>query len=111
MNNKKSKIFANKIEKEIKNNNTYYYSNNDEKEGEIKEEKQKNTTKINEKNIKQKINSIFSSPRYVYKADVKIKLKDEEIKTKIIGQNATHLITLNNELIPIVDIVDIEYDN
>ena len=106
MDKKKPKIFVNKIEKEFENNNKFYYSNNEEKTEETKEK-----VHLKGKNVSEKINEIFSSTRYVYKADVDIKLKDSEIKTKIIGKNKTHLITIDNELIPISDVVDINFSN
>lgn len=97
-------VFANKIDKEFNNNEKVFYSK--EKDDENKQEK----TKLKEsKNIYQKINEIFSSEKYVYKADVEIKTRNGIIRTKVIGQNKTHLITLDNELIPIVDIEDINY--
>lgn len=105
-------VFANKIEKNINNNESVYYScNNNEP---VK--KQKMSSKITEKfdsnlNINQKINKIFSSTKYVYKADVRIYLKNENIDCKIIGKNATHLITMDNKLIPLSDIIDIEFIN
>lgn len=106
---KKPKIFANKIEKELKNNDTFYYSDLEEKNNEqITVIENPN---LNNQSVSDKINSIFSSPKYVYKMGVNIKLKDKEIKTKIIGHNLTHLITFDNELIPIADIVDIDFDN
>lgn len=90
-------IYANKINKNIGNNNQVYYSGKKEQE-----------EKKEEKNISQKINDIFTSKNYVYKANVKIKLKDKTITKKIIGKNALHLITIDNELIPISDILDIQ---
>ena len=62
-------------------------------------------------NINQKISAIFSSSRYVYKADVEIKMKDQTIKRRIIGRNSIHLITIDNELISISDIIDIKFIN
>ena len=61
------------------------------------------------KNIYQKLNDIFSSERYVYKAEVDIMTKDGKITTQIIGQNKTHIITMDNKLIPITDIEDISF--
>ena len=107
MDKKKPKIFVNKIEKDLKNNEKFYYSNNVEE----KEPKKETSVNLKGKNVSQKISEIFSSTRYVYKADVDIKLKDKDIKTKIIGHNRTHLITIDNELIPITDIIDINYSN
>ena len=91
-------IYKNDIDKCINNNEVFYYSHDSLDRKEIKEEK----------NVLQKINSIFISSNYVYKADVEIKLKDKIIKEKIIGKNKTHLITIDNKLIPISDIIDIK---
>lgn len=74
--------------------------------GEIKEKVETNSLNIN-----QKISSIFSSSRYVYKADVEITMKDQTIKRRIIGRNSIHLITIDNELIPISDIIDIKFSD
>lgn len=104
MEKKLPKVFVNQIKKELHNNENIYYS---------KEERSiKNNTIEKEaigNNINQKINSIFNSPRYVYKADVEIKLKDKTITKRIIGRNGNYLITIENELIPIQDILDIHF--
>ncbi|MBR1376437.1 MAG: hypothetical protein IJ565_01350 [Bacilli bacterium] len=97
-------VFANKISKVIKNNEEVYYSK-DEKDVISNDE----SRKIKEKNIYQKLNSIFSSKNYIYKADVIIITKTGEIKKRVIGKNSQYLITMENELIPIVDIIDIKY--
>lgn len=100
--NKKPNVFVNKITKKMENNERIYY-------GKATEKKEKMTTKaVRGNTIEQKISSIFSSPTYVYKADVKITLKDKEILKKIVGKNRNYLITMDNELIPIEDIIDIE---
>ena len=72
----KPKVFRNTINKSIKNNENVFYSKNEVK-NEIKESK----------NIIQKINEIFASPNYIYKANVKIKTNDDIITTRIIGRN------------------------
>lgn len=97
------KVFANKIDKSISNNEKIYYSsriNNHEESLEKNEH--------NNKNIYQKINDIFSSEKYVYKASVDIKLKNGTKIAKVIGHNNGYLITIDNELIPISDIEDIK---
>lgn len=99
-------IFANKINKNIDNNKKVYYS--DLEENKIDEKLNKNFLKP-QLNINQKINKIFNSPKYVYKADVTIKLKDKTINKKIIGKNNNNIITIDNELIPISDIEDIDF--
>lgn len=103
-------IYANKIEKKIENNKKVDYSSKKSEEKNIKRDnKIEAAIRSTEKNINQKLNDIFNSPRYVYKAEVEIKMKDRTIVKKIIGQNQNQLITLDNELIPISDIVDIDF--
>lgn len=93
----KPKVFRNTINKSIKNNENVFYSKNEVK-NEIKESK----------NIIQKINEIFASPNYIYKANVKIKTNDDIITTRIIGRNKDYIITMDNKLIPIKNIIDIK---
>lgn len=90
------KVFQNKINKVFNNNKQIYYSNTS------------NNQPIDSKNVSQKINDIFSSPNYVYKANVEITLKDKTITKRIIGRNKNYIITMDNDLIPINDIVDIK---
>lgn len=90
-------IFHNKINKTFNNNERVYYSNNYPKEN-----------ISDSRNVLQKINDIFSSPNYVYKANVEITLKDKTITKRIIGRNKDYIITMDNDLIPITDIIDIK---
>ena len=102
MDKKIPKVFANKVDSDGNNEKVYHSTDkviNDKKE----------ISKFSfEKNINQKINDIFNSSSYVYKADVLIKLKNETVTKRIVGRNSTHLITMENELIPISNITDIE---
>ncbi len=104
MDKKLPKVYVNQIDKKINNNKEVFYNSSRV----INEEKV--DFKGFKLNIHQKINQIFSSTRYVYKADVKITLKDSVINKKIIGRNKNHLITMENDLINIDDIIDIEYN-
>lgn len=97
-------VFANKISSSAAHNSSVYYTSSNQK-------KVENRNNNSNQNINQKINSIFNSTRYVYKANVEIKLKDETITRKIIGKNNLYLITIDNELIPISDIVDISFSD
>lgn len=90
----KPKVFQNNGNKKFNNNNDVFYS--------------KNNNDVSTKNIYQKINDIFSSPNYIYKANVEISLKDKIISKRIIGRNKDFLITMDNELIRINDILDIK---
>ncbi len=105
MSKKIPKVFANDINTDGNNKNVFYSKSNESVEA--KEEKIVFDDNSN-KNVGQKINDIFNSSSYVYKADVVIKLKDEVVTKRIVGKNRTHLITMENELIPISDIVDIK---
>lgn len=108
MEKKLPKVFANKIDRELRNNERVYYEKNS-KEEKVKENK---IIVSEEFTINQKINKIFGSSRYVYKADVKIKLKDgNTIDKKVIGRNKNELITMDNELIKIENISDIEFSD
>ena len=106
-------VFANKLEKEFQNNEKVYYSNVGKENNNVieKQEERKTMRSSDNLNINQKINNIFNSNRYVYKADVNITTKEGMLNKKIIGQNSLHLITIDNELIPISDILDIEFSN
>ena len=94
------KVFRNNINKKFDNNNSVYYSNNDNRNIDFE-----NTN--DSKNVIQKINEIFSSPNYVYKANVEITLKDKKITKRIIGRNKNYIITMDNMLIPINEIINI----
>ena len=93
------KVFKNNIDKKFNNNENVYYSNRST----ITEE-----TVNDNKTITQKINEIFSSPNYVYKAKVEITLKDKKVTKRIIGRNKDYIITMDNTLIPINDIINIK---
>ena len=107
MDKKLPKVFQNTIDKDISNNDKYYYSaNKDENNNEVKAENKHKVVKPN--NINKKINEIFSSPTYVYKANVEITTKESTITAKIIGRNKSYLITMDNKTIPINNIIDIK---
>lgn len=113
MGNKIPKVFANPVSKDIGNNKSVFYSSKESSLADNNDRKDDLTnTKMGTtagKNINQKINSIFNSSRYIYKADVEITLKDGVVTKRIIGKNSNHLITIDNELIPISDILDIKH--
>lgn len=92
---RKPKVFANKIDKKINNNKTSFKSSEPE------------TISFTKGDINKKIKEIFNSTSYLYRANVIIKLRNGEVTKKIIGKNNNQLITIDNELIPIDDILDI----
>lgn len=58
---------------------------------------------VNPKNI---INDLFKK-NHIYKQNVKIELKDKTYTTKIIGRTNEHIITIDNSVIKIDDIVNL----
>lgn len=104
-------VFKNPIDHHVKNNKNYFYLNKEDEEPK-KETELTREEKVRQElfgtNVKQKINQIFHASNYIYKADVEVTLKDKTITTKVIGKNNHSLITFDNTLIPIDEIVDIK---
>lgn len=93
------KVFHNNIDKKFTNNKSVFYSSNQD------------NSKLDDndsRTVLQKINEIFSSPNYIYKANVEITLKDKVLNKRIIGRNKDYIITMDNMLIKISDIVNIK---
>ena len=111
MEKKLPKVFANPLDHKIENNKEVFYSQNEGGSEIITSETIKESSSkfssLKEKSVNQKIQDIFNSKSYVYKADVKIKLKSGIVEKKIVGKNQRYLITMDNEKIPLEDILDI----
>ena len=93
------KLYTNKFDKKIDNSIDYIS---------IKNEKELNTKKISNYDIKEKIDNIFKSKNYIYKINVELELINGNIKCTIIGKTKNSLITIDNKLININDIIDIK---
>lgn len=105
----KPSIFKNPIDHEIRNNEEVYRIGDEKQVVEqpiSKEEKIKND--LFGGDIKRKINQIFASPNYIYKANVEIKTIKGTLIKNIIGMNGETLITMENETIPFSEIEDIK---
>ena len=96
--NKLPKLYTSSFDKKIDNSLEYTKVEN----------KQTNEKKLSNYDIREKINTIFKSKNYIYKINVEIKLINETIKTSIIGKTKKGLITIDNKLINIDDIIDIK---
>ena len=97
------RVYANPIDKEIRNNSDIYYGKSNE------------TRSDKTVNVYEKINQIFASPHHVYKSNVSPELetyevgtKNGEIRTTIVGKSGNYLLTLNGERINMLEINDIE---
>ena len=89
-------VYANPINKDIRNNNDIYYG---------KPQEVRSTKNVN---VYEKINQIFASIHHVYKSNVLIHTRNGEIKTTIVGKSGNYLLTLNGDKINMLDITDIE---
>ena len=113
MQKKLPKVFANSLE-ELNNNSTIFYSADsnmsslDDYSDRSSGEKE-NIKRLKGTTVTQKINEIFNSPYYIYKAEVDITLDSGKVTKKIIGKNQQNLITMDNEVIPIETIRDIDF--
>ncbi len=89
-------VFANKIAENINNDQEFFYGNDRE------------VVKKDSLSVIKKINNIFASTSHVYKSKVRITLNDKTVDKVIVGKTSTDLITMDGELIKIVDILDVE---
>lgn len=93
--NKLPNVFASPINKKLNNYQDMYRSD-------------KKVKSYNPKDINKKINEIFGSLNHVYKSKVRITMTDGIKEEQIVGKTNTNLLTIDNKLIKITDILDIE---
>ena len=91
-----AKVYQNKITKKINNNKTVCY---------LKEEKEL-FNPIEIPTIKDKIEKVFSGYGYAYNIPVTIKTSSQTYETSLIAKTSNNIITLDNNIIPISDIID-----
>lgn len=58
--------------------------------------------------ITEKLNIIFNGMGYSYNIAVVIKTKDKEYHTSLVARTKNNLVTLDNDVIPIKDIISLE---
>ena len=93
--NKLPNVFASPINKKLNNYQDLYRSDRAVKS-------------YNPKDINKKINEIFGSLNHVYKSRVRITMDDGIHEEEIVGKTNINLLTIDNKLIKITDILDIE---
>ena len=95
------KMYQTKINKPINSIQKVYSSiNNSNTED-------RSYNKYGDISIDKKIDNIFNSYDYVYKADVTIVTDEGTVSKRIVARNKNNLITIDNEFIPISVIRDI----
>ena len=96
MNKKIPNIFKKNVTKDHINNKTV---------SSVKEEI--SNTKTDNRSVSEKLNKLFKSNRYVFNIGVIIKTKKKDYDTKIIGKIKNSIITMEDDVIPIIEIEDI----
>ena len=95
------KMYQNKINKPINSIQKVYSSINER-------EDRHTSNRYSSISIDKKIDNIFNSADYVYKADVIIKTDKGTFNKQIVGINNDRLLTIDNSFIDIRDIRNIE---
>lgn len=67
----------------------------------------KNNIKNDSFSVEDKIRKLFKSSRYIFNINVLIKTDKKDYDTKIAGKVKNSLVTVDNEVIPIIEINDI----
>ncbi len=96
------KVFKNEINKTINNNKTVCY---------LKNEKVEEVIEDSTVDVQSILDSIFSGIGYSYNIPVIIKTSSKTYDTSLITKSSLNVITLDNEVIPISDIISIEIKN
>jgi len=100
-------MYKNNNIKKLNNTQTIYSSlNNNDINIENKKEIKNSEIKDNIP-LEKKIDNIFNSPNYIYKADVNIVTDKGVLNKRVVARNKNNLITFDNEYIPISIIRDI----
>jgi len=103
VNKKLPNVFVNKNTGIVKNNKEVYYS----KEGNIMDNESLSSKNIKMVLIRKKINDLFNSDNFVYKVKAIITTSEGDKEYTLIAKSNDSLLTINNESIPISEIVDI----
>ncbi len=103
MNKKLPNVFVNKNIGIVKNNKEQYYSKEDSF---ISNSNSNNNIKMIM--IRKKINDLFNSDSFVYKVRVVVTTGEGDKEYTLIAKNNDSLLTIDNERIPIDDILDIK---
>ena len=110
------KVFQNEYNKNIHNNKKECYIKDISSDRINKEEtkvlEQKEETDLNFKeDITNTLDKIFSGMGYSYNIPLIIETKNKTYKTSLIAKTSNNVITLDNDIIPISNIINIIVEN
>lgn len=101
------KVFQNDFSKTINNNKKVCYLRNEA----LKEEITNTPVIENKQDIINTLDEVFSGIGYAYNIPLEIKTSTKEYNTSLIAKTSNNIITLDNEIIPISDIISINIKN
>lgn len=97
------KVYQNDFNKKISNNKEICY---------LSDTKEENIPTTNEStNVEVVLDEVFNGLGYAYNIPLKIKTSTKVYETSLIAKTKYNLITLDNEIIPIEEIINIEKKN
>lgn len=100
------KIFKKNVDTSRCNNKKVFYTSEETKESQSpRNVKTPQDPSLN--TVEEKIRKLFKSSRYIFNINVLIKTDKKDYDTKIAGKVKNSLVTIDNEVIPIVEINDI----
>ena len=104
--NKLPKVYVNKISSKNVNNEQVFYSNDVSGVNDVSKTLDSSNV-VNNLLVQKKINDIFNSPNFVYKVNVILTLKDGKREETLIAKTNDGVLTIDNRVIPIKDILGI----
>lgn len=99
------KVFQNEINKPIHNNKKVCYLKSEDEENKVVIEESQN------EDINLTLDKIFSGIGYAYNIPVIIKTKTKSYETSLIARSKLNVVTLDNDVIAISDILSITLKN
>jgi len=97
------KIYQNTIHKEIHNNKKVYYSKGDS----VNQATQSDVVSTTSYDIQKFIDEVFSMPTYSFNIPLFITTKEKTYDTSLIAKTRDRVITFDNDVIPIAEIISI----
>lgn len=101
-------IFKKNIDSSHSNNKKVFYTSETKQEVRRAEQKENSNNLADSlTSVEEKIRKLLRSSRYIFNIGVEIKTSKKIYDTKIAGKVKNSLVTVDGEVIPIVDIEDI----
>lgn len=100
-------IFKKNVDSSHCNNKKVFYTSENKQVNSKKETINRTINTNDSLSVEEKIRKLFKSSRYIFNINVLIKTDKKDYDTKIAGKVKNSLVTVDNEVIPIIEINDI----